>query len=464
MIKIGNKIQTRQRFVVLGLGVSGRAAMKFLLQQGAVVSVSESRTFEQLTAEDQNSIRKYNLPFEGRGHTLEFCEKSDAVFVSPGIPTNIQLLQDLRDKNIPTLGELAIAAPYLSETVVAVTGTNGKTTVTALIGKLLESAGKEVFVGGNIGIPLLDYLRLGKRAEVLVLELSSFQLESAGSFCPHIALLLNVTPDHLDRHGSMVDYTAAKMKIFSQQTTENVAILCADDPMCMQVEALLNSQKKYCFGTVSDACAAKGSGKRFTISLSGKEETTYSLEETALDSYTGLLNSEAAVLAASLLGCEQEALEHGLQQFKLAEHRLQHVRTRADISYYNDSKATNTGAVQSALASFPGDILLIAGGRDKGEEYGVLKNAVQKKVKELILIGEAADAMDRALTDCVSVTKAANMIEAVNIAADLAIAGDTVLLAPACASFDMFDNYQQRGDVFMQAVLDLPEIKNELET
>jgi len=460
MKKPWQKIESGQRLVVLGLGVSGRAAMKFLVQQGALVGVSDSRTFEQLSREDQEYIREHKLPFEGGGHTLVFCEDCDGIFISPGIHSDIQLLQELRQKEIPILGELAIAAPYLSETVVAVTGTNGKTTVTALIGELLKSSGKEVFVGGNIGTPLLEYLRLGKRAEFVVLELSSFQLESAGSFCPHIGILLNVTPDHLDRHGSMVNYTAAKMKMFVHQKKEDIALLCADDSMCMQVKPLLNGQQKYCYGTVDKSCVAQGSGRQFTIALSGKEDAQYNLEGTALASHTGLLNSEAAVLAASLLGCKQKEMEQGLHKFRLAKHRLQLVRTRGGVSYYNDSKATNTGAVKSALASFQGNILLIAGGKDKGEEYGVLKTTVQEKVKELILIGEAADAMDSALAACVHTQRAASMDEAVSAAADLATIGDTVLLAPACASFDMFDNYGQRGDVFMQAVLALPELEN----
>ncbi len=464
MITLGKKIESGQRLVVLGLGVSGRAAMKFLVQQGAVVSVSETRNFEELAKEDQEYIRKHELPFEGEGHTAAFCRTCDAIFISPGIDPNIPLLQELRDSEISVVGELAIAAPYLTETVVAVTGTNGKTTVTALIGELLQGAGKEVFVGGNIGTPLLDYLRIGKRAEILVLELSSFQLESAGSFSPHIGILLNVTPDHLDRHGSMVSYTAAKMKMFGHQKKDDIAILCADDPMCLQVKDLLNGQKKYCYGTVDKSCAAQGSGKCFSISFSDEEDTQYSLEGTALDSYTGLLNSEAAVLAASLLGCKQKDLQQGLNGFRLAKHRLQFVRNRVGVGYYNDSKATNTGAVKSALASFPGDILLIAGGRDKGEEYELLRTVVQEKVKELILIGEAANAMHSALADCVHTQKVVTMDEAVTVAASLAATGDTVLLAPACSSFDMFDNYGQRGDVFMQAVLDLPEIVNGLES
>ncbi|RUM40338.1 MAG: UDP-N-acetylmuramoyl-L-alanine--D-glutamate ligase, partial [Desulfocapsa sp.] len=328
MIQTGQKIEIGQRVVVLGLGISGRAAMKFLVQQGALVLVSDFRSFEQLATDDQEYIGKHKLPYEGGGHTLEFCGDCDTIFVSPGISPDIQLLQDLRAKGIPVVGELAIAAPYLTEIVIAVTGTNGKTTVTALIGALLKSAGKQVFVGGNIGTPLLDYLRRGKRAEFVVLELSSFQLESAGSFRPHIGILLNVTPDHLDRHGTMVNYTAAKMKMFAQQTKDDIAILSAEDAICVQVEALLSVPKKYCFGTVETDCAAHGKGSKFSVDL-GDRNDKYSLHDTALDSHTGLLNSEAAVLTVSLLGCSKEEVKKGLKSFRLAKHRLQKVRLLA---------------------------------------------------------------------------------------------------------------------------------------
>jgi len=452
-----SKIQAGQRFVVMGMGVSGRAAVQFLLQQGAQVAVSDAGDFADLTDIDQKIVQQYKLSFEGGGHTESFCSDCDAVFLSPGIPTDIAVVKHLQARGIPVLGELAIAAPYLTETIVAVTGTNGKTTVTALIGELLRHAGKEVFVGGNIGTPILDYLRHGKRVEFLVLELSSFQLEFAGNFRPHIGILLNVTPDHLDRHKSMVAYAAAKMKMFFHQGKNDIAIICDSDPMSQQIKPLLNGQRKFCFGGLDSSCSAQGSGATFTITLDDRKQESYSLEETSLHSYTGLLNSEAAVLAVSLLGCEKRDIERGLKDFTLAAHRLQFVREQNGVRYYNDSKATNTGAVVTALASFKANVILLAGGKEKGEKYTALKESVEEKVKELILLGEAADAIEASLADVVSTKRAKSMVEAVQFAADIAEPGDTVLLAPACASFDMFDNYGQRGDVFMQAVMDLGE-------
>jgi len=455
-----DKIQPDQRVAIMGLGVSGRAAMKFLVAQGAQVFVSDSRDINDLPQADQEYLRSNSIEFEGGGHSRDFILQGDSIFISPGIPTNLPLLQEMREKDITIFGELALAAPYLHECVVAVTGTNGKTTVTALIGDLIASSGKKVFVGGNIGTPILDYLRSGEKADVLVLELSSFQLESAGNFCPHIAILLNVTPDHLDRHGNMAGYLAAKMKMFSHQKAGDKAIFFAGDAECKRVMGQLSNREIYCFGDWQSACAAKVRTDEVLVDIQGKTEK-YFLKGSRLNSHTGLLNSGAAILAASLLGCEKTAIEKALQNFAPASHRLQHVRTRQGVEYYNDSKATNTGAVLSALESFSGNVILLAGGRDKGEDYTILKKLVREKVRELILIGEAAQTIYTALDGACSSRRAETMEEAVAMAAGLAREGDIVLLAPACASFDMFDNYGQRGDVFMQAVMALPDTETE---
>jgi len=454
------KIKTGQRAVIMGLGVSGRAAVAFLLSKGAEVFVTDSREFNDLPEKDQIYLRENNIAFEGGAHTKEFMSQGDFIVISPGVPTDLPLLKELSDANIPILGELALAAPYLTECVVAVTGTNGKTTVTSLVGELLQTAGKKVFVGGNIGTPLLDYLRSGEHAEFLVLELSSFQLETAGNFSPHIGILLNITPDHLDRHKNMVHYAAAKMKMFFHQKAADKAIICNEDPMCQQIKPMLGPQEVYCFGNLESDCAAMGSGREFRITLADRSDK-YSLTGTKLDSHTGLLNSQAAVLAVSLLGCNSADIVRGLNSFTPATHRLQHVRTVGGVDYYNDSKATNTGAVLSALASFPGNIILLAGGRDKGEEYTVLKELIQEKVKALILLGEAAENIDRSIGESGVCYHVSSMEDAVNLAADMANPGDTVLLAPACSSFDMFDNYCHRGDVFMEIVQNLSKKQKE---
>ncbi len=446
----------------MGMGVSGRAAVAFLLAQGAEVFVTDSRAFEKLSDTDQEYLLGEKIAFECGGHTLQFMAQGDFIVISPGVPTDLPILSKLHGLRIPIFGELALAAPYLTECVVAVTGTNGKTTVTALIGELLRASGKKVFVGGNIGTPILDYLRVGERVDVLVLELSSFQLESAGMFSPHVGVLLNVTPDHLDRHKSMALYTAAKMKMFAHQHSDDIAIVCADDPICeQQVKPILTEQRVCCFGTQNSNCPTKGGEHTFDITIDDRTDS-YSLKDTVLDSHTGLLNGQAAVLAVSHLGCKKSAIEQGLKSFELARHRLQYVRSLNGVQFFNDSKATNTGAVLSSLASFSGNIILIAGGRDKGENYGLLKQLVSEKVKALVLIGEAADAIGMELEGIAVHRKALSMQDAVGKAAEMSCPGDTVLLAPACASFDMFDSYVQRGDVFMDAVFALEDTSGEM--
>jgi UDP-N-acetylmuramoylalanine--D-glutamate ligase len=445
-----------KRAVVLGMGISGRAMVAFLHSEGLLVSVSDGRQFEELSKGDQDYLLQHKIAFEGGGHSEEFLDQADFIAISPGVPTDLPLLETLRQRGIPILGELAIAAPYLTEQVVAVTGTNGKTTVTALIGELLTASGKDVFVGGNIGTPLLNYLLSEQQADVLVLELSSFQLESAGTFRPHVGVLLNVTPDHLDRHGSMVAYSAAKMKLFAMQKETDLAILCSDDAMCEQIAPLLITQKVQLYGTRDIGNAASGSKDLLRVAADGAEQE-YSLQGTRMYSYTGFLNSCAALLAASHMGCKKTDMERGLQAFVPASHRLQHVRDVNGVQYFNDSKATNTGAVLSALSSFSGNVILIAGGRDKGEQYGVLKNAALSKLKGLVLMGEATEKIAAALGDDILTMRATSMEEAVRIAEEQALPGDVVLLAPACASFDMFDSYVHRGEVFMEAVHNLPD-------
>lgn len=436
---------------VMGLGVSGRAAMRYLVSQGVKVSVSDARSVQQLPAADLAFLTEYGVKYECGSHTLTFLRKADQILVSPGIRQDLEILQQLRDLGIPVLGELAMAAPLVHKPVVAITGTNGKTTVTALIGELLQRAGKKVFVGGNIGTSLFDYLSSPDDVDVLVLELSSFQLESAGAFKADVAILLNVTPDHLDRHGSMAGYAAAKMKIFSGQGPQDTAIVSGDDTFCRELAAGLDGgQQLLLFGHDGD-CQAQVVGHCIHLRWQGKQER-YDLAGSMLATATGGLNSAAAILAARTLGCAPEAIVQGLAAFQVAAHRMALVGEGAGVLYYDDSKATNTGAVLSALANFAGNVILIAGGRDKGDDYTLLRESVGNKVRCLILIGEATDLIAQALAGMVEIKKAASMEAAVFLAASIARAGDVVLLSPACASFDMFENYGHRGKVFADAV------------
>ena len=435
---------------VMGLGVSGRAAVRYLLACGARVSVSDARDVTRMKKEDLDFLAGAGVSLECGGHSADFLCRADMIMLSPGIPFNLPVLDEAKSRNIPVLGELAIAGPALGATIIAITGTNGKTTVTSLIGDLLRQAGKKVFVGGNIGVPLFEHLVSGETVDAAVLEVSSFQLETAGSFRPDVALLLNITPDHLDRHGDLAGYAKVKKQIFMHQRPDDIAILGGDDPLLREMAAGLKGRQVLLFGQGKDCQARIGADT--VVLAAGRTEETYHLSDTALAGNTGRLNSAAAILAARAVGCLPDDIRSGLARFRPGPHRLARVGEINGVSYYDDSKATNTGAVLSALAQFDGNILLIAGGRDKGDDYGLLRHAVAEKVRILILIGEAADKIAAALQGAVEICYASSMDEAVKTAAREAVAGDSVLMSPACSSFDMFDNYGHRGRAFAEAV------------
>ena len=454
-------IQTGMRVVVMGLGISGRAAVRYLLSCGARVTVSDARGAFQMRQEELDFLSASRVNVEYGGHSATFLHQADMIMVSPGIPFDLPVLMEARVRGIPVVGELAVAGPAITVPVIAITGTNGKTTVTSLIGELLQCSGKKVFVGGNIGTPLFDYLCEPTPVDVVVLEVSSFQLETAGDFRPDVALLLNVTPDHLDRHGDLAGYAAAKKRIFVNQHKNDIAILGGDDPLCREMAASFKDRKPLLFGHQHD-CQARTSTDRVVVDLDGVVET-YNLTGTALAGTTGALNSAAAILAVCSIDCSPGDIQKGLTQFIPGPHRLAKVCEIKGVAYYDDSKATNTGAVLSALMQFPGNVILIAGGRDKGDDYGLLRAIVGEKVKKLVLIGEAADKIAAELHGVVEIEFAASMEEAVGLAGRMARSGDTVLLSPACSSFDMFDNYGQRGKAFVAAVERLKALQAENE-
>jgi UDP-N-acetylmuramoylalanine--D-glutamate ligase len=435
---------------VMGLGVSGRSAVRYLHSCGARVYVSDARSLAQLSPAERELISDCCAGYEGEEHTSPFLAQAEMIFISPGIPGNLPVLERARRDGIRIVGELALAAPVLHKPTIAITGTNGKTTVTTLIGELLERSGKSVFVGGNIGRPLFDYLLGGQKEEVAVVEVSSFQLELAGDFRPDTAVLLNITPDHLDRHGSMIDYIRAKSRIFSYQRGGDFAVINADDLISREQANHLEAQEILLYGH-SRECRANICESTILVKMNGKVEE-YSLANTSLDNYIGRSNSAAAILAVRAMGADQSSIQQGLASFQPLPHRMQMVEEIDGIRFCNDSKATNTGAVLSALEQTTGMVVLIAGGRDKGENYQLLKSAVQAKVRGVVLIGEAADQIEIQLGGVTAISRAGSMEEAVKIAAKTAIAGDTVLLSPACASFDMFTSYGHRGDAFMELV------------
>lgn len=453
--------------LVVGLGKSGYAAVKFLLAQGIRVSVSEGGRAAQLDGEKIQWLQEKGVQCEFGGHSSELFAKVDAILLSPGVPLNLPALAAARANGVPVFGELALARDFLKTPVVAITGTNGKSTVTTLVGDLLKAAGKKVFVGGNLGIPLCEYLAGPQDAEWAVLEVSSFQLDTAGEFRPTVAILLNITPDHLDRYPSFAAYARSKWSIFANQQPGDAAILDGDDP---EIRHLLDPGaadagafpairgRRFVIGDAPyDASGGSLAGTTVRISglAGGAPDEVYDLSRTSLAMAPNSHNAMAAVIAARLCGCTGEAIRQGLAAFLPLPHRLARVAEISGISFYDDSKATNIGALMSALQGMSQPVVLIAGGLDKGGDYRIMRDMVRSKVKAMVLIGSARQLMADAFGDLVPVEFAESMAAAVQKARMLAAPGDMVLLSPACASFDMFDNYAHRGEAFREAVLAL---------
>lgn len=426
-----------QTVCVMGLGVTGRAAVKYCLGKGARVRVSDTRSKEKLFIDEGDFIEKNQLEWEAGVHSYDFLKKSKLLLPSPGIDLRGKLFTLLQQAGITIAGELAVVAGLIDVPVVAVTGTNGKTTVTSLLGEVLAACGKRVFVGGNIGTPLYEYCLRKNEYDVVVAEVSSFQLDCSGSFAPDIAILLNITPDHLDRHGTIDDYIRAKGRIFANQKRGGLAIINDDDSLCGRVTIPENVEIMQ-FGS-SDGCTLKISDTQHTQEFGGFSAYNYT----------------AAFGALRRLGLSAPEIEKGFRQFNHLPHRLEFVAEINGISFINDSKATNTGAVIGALGQVQNKVVLIAGGRGKGDDYGLLRKSVEEKVQALVLLGEAADEMEEKLADLAPCKRAVTMEEAVAQAYHLASNGESVLLSPACASYDMFSSYGNRGEVFKAAVMAL---------
>jgi UDP-N-acetylmuramoylalanine--D-glutamate ligase len=452
---------TRDRHVlVVGLGKTGWAAVRFLHRQGMKVSVSDSTPAERIDIEIQEWLVQHNVFLEAGRHSEDLFTSVDCIMVSPGVPLDLTVLQAARRRQIPVLGEMAVASWFLKTPVVAVTGTNGKTTVTTLLGEIFRACNMKVFVGGNIGTPLLTYISGPQEADVVVLEISSFQLDTGGGadgLRPAIGLLLNISPDHLDRYPSFADYARSKFSIFAAQKPNDAAIINCDDPEIMQRPDLWPKSRCFFFGRhIAGRPGASLHGKTVVlspqVSPQGKTEN-FDLTGSGLDSEPNLHNGLAAVLAARLMGCPQECIKQGLRQFRPLPHRMTQVAEVGGIKYIDDSKATNIGAAHAALTALDQPVLLIAGGRDKGGDYALLREIIEKKVKLLVLMGEAKEKMAQALGMATAVAIVDSMEAAVRVAADAAAPGDIVLLSPACSSFDMFSGYAERGEVFTRAVL-----------
>jgi len=446
--------------LVAGAARSGLAAARFLLGRGARVVLSESKPREALEPEvsrllDFAAHAPGELVLELGGNKGESFASAELVVASPGMPLSLPAFDASRAAGIPVVAEVELAWRHLAGKVVGVTGSNGKTTTTMLTAALLAGAGFDAFAAGNIGTPLAGLVERSAPEDVYVVELSSFQLESVRDFRPEAATVLNLTPDHLDRYRGFEDYVAAKARIFENQRPEDTAVLNADDPLAAALAKGVRA-RTWLFSRRREVDAgAFVRGGKVVFRDGQSERELFPADAMRLKGGHNLENVLAASLLALAAGAPPESLEEGVRGFRGVEHRIELVAEIDGVAYYNDSKATNVDATAKSLEAFPGGIRLIAGGRDKAGDFSVLRPLVRQRVKRLVLIGEAAGKLRAALDGAAEAREASSMTEAVALAREGAAAGDVVLLAPACASFDMFDDYEHRGRAFKEAVRSL---------
>jgi UDP-N-acetylmuramoylalanine--D-glutamate ligase len=444
-----------KRVLVVGLGKSGVASALFLKAHGARVTVSDNKSGDELRNEIP-ALLDHGITVETGGHGERTFREQDLIVVSPGVPVDAPMLQQARSLGEAVIGEIELAARFLRGPIVAITGSNGKTTTTALTGEIMTAGGLPTLVGGNIGTPAISLVERDKPATVIVLEVSSFQLETIQTFHPKIAVVLNVTPDHLDRHRTFEAYVDAKARMFENQEGNDFAVLNADDATCVAMAARTRAQV-FWFSRQKEVKQGAWERDSKVLFRDGERQREIMLgSEIPLKGAHNLENVLAAVCAGALMGCEPEKIRQAVREFKAVEHRLEFVATIRGVDYYNDSKATNVDATIKALESFPANIHLILGGKDKGSDYSVLNDLLRQRVKRAYTIGAAAEKIESQIKG-IEVVHAQTLENALRKANSIAEAGDVVLLAPACASFDQFKSYEHRGQVFKQIVRGLAE-------
>jgi len=436
--------------LVLGLARTGSECARFLVNEGAHVLVSDRRNEQELAPE---VTRLAGLPIRYRlgGEEREWLTGVDLVVPSPGVPQENALLKEAAQRRIPVLSEIELAYRFFRAPLVAITGTNGKSTTTTLVGEMFKASGQRVFVGGNLGAPFIG--AVAGDWEWGVIEVSSFQLEWVEEFRPRVAVLLNLTEDHLDRYPSFKAYSAAKERIFAAQTAADVAILNRDDPLVWAARERLRA-RVVSFGIEEVRNGVFATADEI-VWRDGSKEERFPLGRVKLQGVHNKENMMAAVAVAKSAGIQREVIKQTLNAFPGLEHRLEFVREKNGVRYYNDSKGTNVGAVVKSLAGFSAPVLLLAGGVDKGGDYGPLRDGIKQKVRRLILFGAAKDLIAGALGDLTETVVVNDIQSAVRDAAAYAQPGDAVLLSPACSSFDQFQNYAERGKIFKNLVLAL---------
>jgi UDP-N-acetylmuramoylalanine--D-glutamate ligase len=439
-----------KRVMVVGLGVSGVAAARFLASRGAKLVMTDRRVVV--------GVERSKLPagaLKLGAEDASWMDGIDLVVTSPGVPRDSILLRAATERRIPVIGEIELAGRFLEAPIAAVTGTNGKSTVVVLLGEILKASGRHTFVGGNLGTPLID--AVDGKWDVAVVEVSSFQLEWIEKFRPHAGVHLNLSDDHLDRYRDLADYGRAKARLFENQDASDYAILNREDPNVWKLANRVRS-RVIGFGHARGESGAsiwfddRSNAIVFDLDFDGARRGRISLEGFRLRGRHNISNAMAASAAALALGVEMEEMERALASFRGLPHRIEVVHAHGGVTYIDDSKGTNVGAVVEAIDALAAPIILIAGGLDKGGDYAPLRRPLGEKVKLAILNGAARDKMAAALEGATQIELVATLEEAVEHAAREARPGDTVLLSPACSSFDQFKDYAERGNVYKELV------------
>lgn len=439
-----------KRVLVMGLARTGTIVSLFSAGYGATVTAIDEKPETEL-AETAARLRAAGVKLEFGTPPLQTFLEQDLIVVSPGVPANLPQLERARSAGVPVWSELELAWRFLRGKLVGITGSNGKTTTTSLVAHILKTAGIHTLVGGNIGVPLLALVESSTDASVTVAEISSFQLETVAEFRPEIGVLLNLTPDHLDRHASFDEYARAKMRMFENRLDRDAAVLNADDPEVTR--RMPTGSHIYWFSrqkrVASGAFLQDG---QIIFRVEGAEIPLVRRDEIILRGEHNVENVLAACAAGYLVGAEPAAIAKGVKTFRGVEHRLEFVAEIGGVHFYNDSKATNVDASLKAIEAFPGSLIVILGGKDKGAPYTGLREPLHQRGRLAILIGAASEKIESELSGAVPLAQAGTLERAVKLAAEAAQPGDTVLLAPACSSFDQFENYEHRGRAFKELV------------
>lgn len=447
-----------KKTLVLGAGKSGVVSARFLAKKGAVVALHDKKEISSWSEEARSLKEKYNVGLIDGKVPSWLLDQIDLVVISPGVPSGVIPARYVDRKDGEVIGEVELAYRFMKGRIVGITGSNGKTTTTSLIGELLKNAGIETQVGGNIGTPLLSHAERSTDETWTVAELSSFQLETIKDFRANVGICLNVTPNHMDRYDLFTDYAAAKHRLFLNQRSEDLAILNADDEITSSWAESLKANVTM-FSTARELDEGLFlRGRDLVCRAGGKEKVLTTRDEMTLRGIHNVQNILAGLAAGLACGASPESMKDTIREFRAVEHRLEFVKEVHGVKFYNDSKATSVDATLKALEALSeedGEIILILGGLGKNAPYKPLEKLVESKVGKLILIGEDADNIEKQLESFAEIVRAESMKEAVEKSFGNAEKGDSVLLAPACASFDMFESYEERGEAFKEAVKDI---------